>query len=324
MFPEALVMASTWRERSVEDPFGPDMAAGSILGAMKRYPEALQRMDRWKARIANEAKANPGFVEQYAQALAAGGRISDAKDLLWPRLETDEGWALSCLRVAEHLPAAEQDAWIARIEPILLRRAQDRVALGRVLYAAGTRNVNPALFDRAITVLQPALDDTQTRAAAALFLAGAYEAKNDSPEAIRHYRIAVEKFPNDPIPLNNLAYLLSSDPKTTAEAVTFAKRAVEVAESTVQSPQLRRNFKETLGVCYFRNKQCSEAEHIFREALALDVNGLESMVGLAESLQCLQKPDEAKSLLQRIDARPKQEISKELQPRIDDLRSKLK
>jgi Flp pilus assembly protein TadD len=191
------------------------------------------------------------------------------------------------------------------------------------MYISATTNNNPAMFDRAIAVLRPALEDPNARAAAALYSAGCYDARGNRAEAIRHYRMAVDKVPNDPASLNNLAYLLSAEPSTVQESVTLAKRAVEIAEKTVQSPNLRTSFLETLGVCHFRAGQFAEAEQAFRRATDVNPTSLEAWLGLAESLVELKRLDEARDILQRIDSAPSRPSTPEFLKRLEALRPRL-
>ncbi len=324
MLEDALVMANLWRERAVEDPFEADMAVAGILSQMLRHGDSVSRMERWKSRIIAEADRNPSFMEQYAVGLASVGRASESKDLLWPRLDKSEAWAPTCLRVAERLSPGEQEIWFARIEPALSSNPAHRVALGRVMYISATTNNNPAMFDRAIEVLRPALEDPNARAAAALYSAGCYDSRGNRAEAIRHYRMAVDKVPNDPASLNNLAYLLSADPATVEESVTLAKRAVEIAEKTVQSPTLQTSFLETLGVCHYRAKQYPEAERAFRRATDLNPTSLEAWLGLTEALTEMERYGDAKASLARIDAAPSKPTANDFGARLEAIRGRLK
>lgn len=323
MLEDALVMANAWRERAVDDPFEADMAVAGILSAMLRHQEAVERMERWTNRIIAEESTNPSYLEQLTLGLASVGRVSEAKNLLWPRLEKDEAWAPTCLRVAERLSPGEQELWFSKLEPALSKNPTHRVALGRAMYISATASNNPAMFDRAIEVLRPALEDPGARAAAALYSAGCYDARGNRNEAIRHYRMAIDKVPNDPASLNNLAYLLSSDPATVGEAVTLAQRAVEIAEKTVQAPNLRTSFLETLGVCHLRAGQAAEAEQAFRRATDLNPTALEAWLGLGEALVAQERLDDARPILQRIDAAASKPTGNEFPQRLEQLRARL-
>ena len=323
MLDEALVTADAWGQRLGAESYEPDMVRGAILAMLGRYPEALQKMDRWRNRIISEADKNPGPLGQYAEVLAAVGREADAKSLIWPRIDTGEAWALTALRVAEKLEGKQQTEWLGRIEPILLTQNTTRVELGRVLYSAGSKRSDKAAFAKAVEVMRPALDDTRTRTPAALYSAGCEEGRGNRAEAIRLYRVAMEQLPNDPPLLNNLAYLLCDSPDTVGEAVKLSARAVELSERSVAGPQLRKAFLETHGVCLLRANQAKDAESAFRKAIDLDPSGIEAGVGLAEALVAQERGTEARPILDRIESSPNKPTDAKVLERIKALRAKL-
>jgi len=324
---DALAMSNTWAERMGAESYEPDVARAAILSMLGKFPEALQTLERWKSRIEATAATNPGPLAQYAEVLAALNREPEAKALVWPSLEnpaTADRWAPLALRIAERLSPPAQDAWLAKLEPLLIRQNATRVELGRVLYSAATSRPDPALFGKAVEVLRPALDDTATRAIAARFAAGCEEGRGNRPEAIRMYRIALEQTPDDPALLNNLAYMVTFTEGGAPEAAKLATRAVEIADRSVSVPALRRAFLETQGVCLFRNGQHREAEAAFRKALSIDANAIEAIVGLAESLEAQGKGDDARTQLLRVPSDGSKPLSPELDARIKALREKLK
>ncbi len=320
---EAVVMADQWRARSVKPIIEPDLSAASALMGLGRQAEALRRLERWRAQILAEADINPGALEQLASALAASGRESDARSLVWPRVEKDDSWSLRALRVSDVLPPAARSEWLTHLEPALLKSGSGRIALGRTLYAIGTSTQSPDRLNQAINTLRPGLEDAATRGPAALLMAGAYEGLGNQQQAIASYRIAVQEVPNDPISLNNLAFLLSGDDSTVGEAVTMAKRAVAASEGSSQVASLRRNFLDTLGFTHLRARQYPQAEAAFRKALVIDSTALDSSVGLAEAALEQGRDQEAQNLLISLDNRRVEPTDPALIKRIAAIRQRV-
>ena len=110
-------------------------------------------------------------------------------------------------------------------------------------------------------------------------------------EAIKYYRVALEVSPNDTGALNNLAFLLSEDPATAPEAAKFAQKAVDLATAQGAAPTLRKSFLDTLGVSLLKAERYRDAEEAFRKGLAIDPNGIELSIGLAEATLAQGTPD---------------------------------
>jgi tetratricopeptide (TPR) repeat protein len=302
MYDEALVMAQQWRQRSNADPFEADMGIAVIEGALKRFDDAVKRLDLWKARLIAEADAAPEHLQVYAGLLASAGRVQDAQDLVWPLADKSPSWAMRCLSIASEMSGPVQDQWIARMTPLLDKSPAGHLALGRVLFQVALRERNTARFQRAVDTLTGALNDQAFRAPAAILLAACHQNLGNRGEAIRYYRMAIEADPTDATALNNLAFILAEDPATAAEAVPLAQKAVDLAEGQNSPAGLRRAFMDTLGVAQLRCGRFKEAEDTFRKGIELGPGTFDLNVGLAEATLAQGNSDTARSVIQLWDA----------------------
>lgn len=98
-------------------------------------------------------------------------------------------------------------------------------------------------------------------------LANLYLKQGRTAEALRYYRIAAEEPPDYVKALNNVAWLLASDPACTpeqaAEALVFARRAMEKKDKPDAS------VLDTLALALAANGEFDDAAATAREALAL-------------------------------------------------------
>jgi tetratricopeptide (TPR) repeat protein len=322
-YDEALMMAQQWRQRSITEPFDADLSIATINGAQKRYDDALKRLQPWRPRILSEGDSFPEHVELLADLLAKGGHLEEAQDLVWPRAERDATWALRSMTIAESLPPAAQEQWVAKLSPVLEKSPVGQWALGKVLYQIAAKQPSNQNYERAINMLKGALDDTNLRGPAALYLASCYERTGNKAEAIRQYRIALETSPNDTGALNNLAFLLSDDPATAPEAVKMAQKAVDLAVAQGASPGIRKSFLDTLGVSLLRSARFRDAEEAFRKGLTIDPNGIELAIGLAEATLAQGTPDQARTLIKQWDTGTQRPSDPELAKRVASIREKL-
>jgi tetratricopeptide (TPR) repeat protein len=322
-YDEALLMAQQWRQRSISEPFDADLSIATINGAQKRYDDALKRIQPWRSRILAEGDGFPEHLQLLADLLAHGGQLQEAQDLLWPRAERDATWALRSMAIAETLPTSVQEQWVTKLRPVLDKSPVGQMAVGKVLYQIATNEPSPQNYERAVNVLKGALDDTNLRGRAALYLASCYERIGNKAEAIKYYRIALEVSPNDTGALNNLAFLLSEDPATAPEAAKFAQKAVDLATAQGAPSTLRKSFLDTLGVSLLKSDRFRDAEEAFRKGLAIDPNGIELSIGLAEATLAQGTPDQARTLVKQWDTGSQKPSDPDLAKRVAAIREKL-
>ncbi len=89
------------------------------------------------------------------------------------------------------------------------------------------------------------------------------DTRNNSSEAEKNYRRALEVAPGSPIPANNLAWLISNNQGNLDEALTLS-------QAVVNKNQTVAGFYDTLGWVYFKKELYSPAIEQFKKAVALD------------------------------------------------------
>lgn len=284
-FDEALPMAHEWSARLNDDPYPAQLYIAALLRRMNRNQEALQRLDPWKDRILQEADKLPDVVVTYADLLAQNGRRDDAAVLFEPLIENNPEWAVARLRVASTLisqPAIARE-WIDRWAPSIPDTPGAKVSLGQTYYELGTATGDMDLLREAVAVLDPALDGAPQRIVPATLLAGASEQLGDLEAAERYYRIALEEGPDEPVVLNNLAYLLIRTGGSSSEAVELARRAVENAEMQKMPQSLLVNFLDSLGAALMNDQQFEDAARAYGRAADLDRENIGVLIGLADA-----------------------------------------
>ncbi len=113
-------------------------------------------------------------------------------------------------------------------------------------------------------ILEGVLARQPKHGAARLLLGSVEELSGDIPAAIEQYRQTLAVEPNHPVALNNLAYLLASQPGRLPEAQELARRAVE---SSPDQPA----YRDTLGWVLCQKGQYAEAVKHLEKAAALNV-----------------------------------------------------
>jgi Flp pilus assembly protein TadD len=135
----------------------------------------------------------------------------------------------------------------------------------------------------------------------ALLLGTIYELLRRPVDAERVYRESIAVIPEEPITLNNLSFLLTSQGIKLDEAIELAERAVANSERFGFPPSQRVNFIDSLGEALTRAGRFDEASTTFRKGLALEPTNRLLMIGLAESLIGAGKANEARPWLTQLE-----------------------
>lgn len=152
--------------------------------------------------------------------------------------------------------------------------------------AATTQDRTPALAELAKWVEANPGDSRARR-----FLAGALLDNGNYDESIDHYEILLAGRPEDPVFLNNLAWLYHQ--KRDGRALIYAERALAAAPSEAA-------IMDTLGWILLNRGETERAESILATAARRAPENPDIGYHFAEALERLGRRDEAKSLLSRI------------------------
>lgn len=298
-FEDARLAALDWRERSLADPLDADVVLARIELALNDAPAAARRLEPHVRRVTERLDANPAAAQALALALASTGRSDDAHQMLWAKAQSDPNWAMLYLQVARQaaLPDATRRDWIRRVEPLLSGTEGGTLQLAQVWFDVGGRTSDPEAFRAALGLVTPLLDRPDSRGPAAALAAVCHDQLGDLNEAIRCYRIALERFPDQHVLLNNLAYALLRADSSSSEALELVSRAIQAAKSENNRGVLP-DYLETLGTALVGLGRLNDAERAFREGIAIAPSNQELLIGLAEVLVALERRDEVPKLLQ--------------------------
>ena len=257
---------------------------GRILMSQQRYNEALHPLNKLIQYVPNSAYARALLGETYARL----GMLKDANDHLNKALEIKPDFSLALGFLAEiELKNGNADKSLAYA--MRLQRLQPDLFLGYKLEGDAWMSKNDSsraniafnkawkkqqsavlaisLFNSAInfsdmnTALQPVLkwlndhpDDTATR----LFLATAYQEKNQNEAAVHEYLKVLESAPNNAAALNNLAWLYS---------IKGDSRALEMAEKAYRSKPDNPGIQDTYGWILIQHGQLDKGRRLLKQAL---------------------------------------------------------
>lgn len=326
--PEAIAMAARWREASPRDTLRPDVARTQLAYMQRKYAEAVSLLLPYRARLVESAETEGDALELLASCLAAAGREPEARDLLLARAEQNPVWHVRYLRVTRSLlPKVDgARAWAGAVPISESSEAAVSITAAQAWGAIHAASGKPEDLDQSMRFARLAAEDKSLRSPAMAILANGHHLKNELDQAIAAYREADRAAPDDPSVLNNLAYLIAlTNPSD--EALTFSRRAVELAEARRLADSMRANFLDTLGFCAGKLGKFQEAELAFQRGLSLAPMSLDLLVGLAEAKLGLGDAKGATEVLGRIDqaaAGASGQMNPDLSARIGRVRERLR
>ena len=262
-----------------------------------------------------EQSGRDSEVALLAQSLAAAGRPGDARSVIGNRGEQDGRWWSEMLRIAGLMPAAETSArreWIREAES----KGGDALsgdAVASAWFELAVVSNAAADIETAGQRLESQLgsDDSAERLAQ---LAVIRELQGDLSASEAAYRSALTLAPENPVILNNLAYIIHKQPGRAAEAVALAERAVAVAPGVP-------NFADTLGQALLAAGRPEDALKTFSDAIRASGELAMLQIGQAEAHEALGQVAEATGLARTLAFR--RDLTAEQQERLASLQAKL-
>jgi tetratricopeptide (TPR) repeat protein len=119
-------------------------------------------------------------------------------------------------------------------------------------------------WDDALKDFNAALEISPGEFRALLGRASTFYAATQYDKATTDYAEVVRRFPNEPQPANDLAWLLATVPK---DEVRDGKRAIELAEQACKLTEYKNGaFLDTLAACYAESGDFDKALHWQQEA----------------------------------------------------------
>jgi len=316
---EAIASARAWRARTMDNPIDAELTLAALNAELGRWAEALRWCERWRDRIEGEGDRDPDLVAFLAKCLAANGRTDEAFALVGERGDHDPRWALLAAQVGGAIPDADEArSWVRRFGETIDGSVGARMTLGGVWQQLAARTGDPGDYEAEIEALSPIVRDESTGGMAAVYCALAYEARGEYGDAEQMYRVALELRPDDPVTMNNLAFVLVRLGRA-GDALPLAQRAVSLLGDDA-TPALRGTLMDTLGRAQLETGSPGEAEATFRRARELRPDNAGLAVGLGEALAAQDKTDRLLELLPEIELLIKTANNDELTGRVEALR----
>jgi predicted Zn-dependent protease len=276
---EATGFARTWRERSLSNPAAADLAISSCLLQSGQARQAAEVLAPYVPQAVTQPERNATLIYQYATALNASGQGGKAADVLWPLAQANADWRKVWMQTSLSLPnVAEAAKSLERIETIVPADAHDeRAVLAGAWHMLGEQRKDPAAVAKSKAMFDAVVAQPGVTANAVLAYGIAAEQRNDLPAAEAAYRRALSMDAGLLVAKNNLAMVILKGGGDPAEAVKFAKSAVEQQPRT---PTLH----DTLALAQAKGKDVDGAVASMRNALALEPNSTEWRLHLARIL----------------------------------------
>jgi len=279
-----------------------DGIAQRVLDALLSKDVAdYARADALLQQLGSRTNASPGFLMALAKLRVKQARAQEANRAI-----------AEALRLLDPTNAEQMMAWRRDLGELIPVPRDYRAFLDDVVKAGVLPAANPwLLFFRAESAaaepgglnlatsdlkrlteapnVHPQLDLFSYRMWGGLLFQGG---KHD--EAIAVWQKGLEKYPDDPEMLNNMAYLLAGVTGKPEEAVAYAEKAVKLSPN-------RADVLDTLGYVYIRVKRFKDAEDVLRRAVPLADNersGLHIAMHMAEAVAGQGRKEDAKRAIQ--------------------------
>lgn len=318
---DVLVAARNWRQRSMQDPRNADIAIAEAQLAMNNVQAAMDQLKPYEQLAKTNPKDNLSLVSVYARALIMSDRTAEAAAIILPLAKDSSQWRSLWLTLIPLAPQGAQgdEIRIQQITPYIPADSFDeQLSLARAWYDIGQRYGQQTALERARDLLKKLSDQPQAKADFFVLLGSTCESLGDLPSAESAYRTALVKEPNHTVAMNQLAYTLLQLNKNLPEALKLSQKAVELSPSVA-------TLHDTLARIYARLNQWEDAVTSFRNALKLDPNNIESLIGLADALIHTNNKPEARAIVQQVDnlLRAAPPLSTELSKQLQDVRKAL-
>jgi len=294
---EAQDYAQRWRA-STGDPveqMDADFVLASILMGNDRVQEAMNRIRPHLANVKGEQEFN---VMVAAQVIRRAGSASDAARFLEPMLATSTPARSAWMSISSSLSdVVARRAMLTQFARVVASTASvDTLSLAGEWASVFERSSDPADLKKAVELAEQCLAVPELKRSATLVLAEALRRSGDDKRSVALLEELVKSDANDAAAANALAFTLLSIGQANDRAEALARTSATLA------PQAAVPLDTLARVLVARGKP-DEAAATFEQALKLDRNYLDAMVGLASLRQSQQRADQVQLLMSRVDQR---------------------
>ncbi len=313
--------ADIWKQRSLDHPLPADVAIAEALISLKQPADAYDQVKPYLAGAVASPNHFASVLSVAARALILQNKTDDAQALLDPLLAKSAGARTVWIKLAGSAIPDENVAarWLNKVEPLVPSDAmQEQTALVMAWTTIGQRTGSKSAYESAQTLLKKMSDRPDPTGDLAFMLASINEQMGESAAAEAGYRQVLAEHPNHSSAQNDLAYFLLVHNKNLQEAESLVKKALATEP---KNP----SYYDTLARIQAKQGDVKSALSTFDQALELDPNSIEALIGKASTLQANGKKDEATRLLARIDSLTSQSaiLPKTVRSELQSLRESL-
>ncbi|CAN5592068.1 hypothetical protein BH10PLA1_BH10PLA1_03830 [soil metagenome] len=291
-----MTVIGQWRARSPETPRPIDIAAGEALVGLGQYRQAISTLQPYVAEAKQDPINSMNVLWPYCRALLQEGRTSDASTVLIDSARKQGAVRRLWLAMSGDVGpnAAAGMAWIQQVESMLdMSSNDDQSALAHAWLMVGQRYNDIPSFNKSNQLLRAMADKSDVDPMMWARLGEGLRRANDLAGAQAAFRQAVLRG-DDTYSGNALAFLLLSQDQSLDEALGLANKAVAAAPKVAP-------YYDTRGQVNLRLGKFNDALKDFEQALALQPDLADSMVGKAEALRQSGQKAKAQEMLRYID-----------------------
>jgi tetratricopeptide (TPR) repeat protein len=301
---DALAAAQQWRQRSLDRPLPADVAIAHAYLRLERATEAIAQLQPYLEAAKRAPDEYRGVLEQCARALASAGRGQEAAQLLTPLLSKGAAWRQMWMVVASSgsLDAQTGSAWLQQVAGLVpADDYTEMIALAKAWFELAIHRGDKQGYGKAREIAGRFVDRVDN-VEPLVMVASASEAMDDLAGAEAAYRRILQSRPQLPTVQNNLAMVLVrlGGAERLAVAKTLADQAVEAARKA-NDPRILVAYLDTRARVQMQSGQRAAAIQDFQEAIKIQPNYIDALIGLASALIQDNQRDQAKPLLDRVD-----------------------
>lgn len=285
-----LSAADAWAQRTPRDRINADLMRAAAMNKMERFGPTIALLQPYIQVQKQIDKNNQLMFEYYTHALVRTGESERALQTLRPHLSNSNHARTTALnRVSGDLVQSDAiAAWIKLIATNSSADPKDRFAIATALFLSGQRLKNEILLrqadqavDKLVDISGPLQIDIQYAKGQIAHHLGNYE------QAEVSYRKVLQKVPDNPQVLNNLALALLEDGEgKLAEAEQLAIKATQLASDDP-------NLLDTLAIVHLRRGQLDQGLMAIDKAIDLNSNNPVWYLTKADILQAMGETDRA-------------------------------
>lgn len=291
---EAYAEVQEWRRRTQADPLPADAAMAQVLIALNRAAEALARLAPHQKQLLADRVPHANRLLTLIEAQVRTGDVAAAEALITPLLAEGGQWREAWIGASGLMPAAEAERVLTSMDSGEASPSE-RLALSMAWFALSQRSGSESHRMRAETLATTIEHDPMAAVGAAITLGSIAEARGNLPAAERSYRSAVNAAPDNPVALNNLSFVLTTQGR--------AEEALPLIDKALKMRPNQPDFLDTRAAALRLLNRQKEAEDALRTALDGRPDDASLMLNLAEVQLLRKEPDDAAITLSRVERR---------------------